>query len=234
MSAKNKETDVNPHSGHRERVRERFYRNGLDGFSDHEILEFLLFYVYAQKNTNDIGHDLLRRFGSLNGVFDAEYEELLQVKGVGERAAMLLKLIPEISHKYHGNERLKVQMRKAEVRCRYFQKELDGRSDEHVILGCLNDQWWLQSIHTIASGIPDQVQINPQKLLRAALASGCSNFVLAHNHPKGMAVASYEDIRVTENIRRLFESVQFRLVDHIIVGDGKSISMLETGCCFCD
>ncbi len=234
MSDKSPKKEQNAHSGHRERVRERFYKNGLEGFSDHEILEFLLFYVYAQKNTNDIGHDLLQRFGSLNAVFDAEYEELVQVKGVGERAAMLLKLIPEVSRKYHGNERTKILMRKAEARCRYFQKELDDRHEEHVILGCLNDQWWLQSIHTIALGIPDQVQINPQKLLRTALASGCSNFVLAHNHPKGAALASYEDIRVTENIRRLFESVQLHLVDHIIVADGKSISMLETGCCFCD
>lgn len=68
--------------------------------------------------------------------------------------------------------------------------------------------------------------------MRIALASGCTTFVLAHNHPKGIAVASYEDIRVTESIRRLLENVRMHLVDHIIVADGKSISMLECGCTF--
>lgn len=232
MPEKNQKKKVNPHAGHRERMRERFYKNGLDGFSDHEILEILLFYVYAQKNTNDLGHLLLQRFGTLNAVFDAEYEELLQVEGIGERAAMLIKLMPEIARKYYGNDRVNISMKKAESRCSYFLKELSARSEEVVMLACLTDNWWLHSLHTVASGSPDQVQIDPQKLMRIALASGCTTFVLAHNHPKGIAIASYEDIMVTDSIRRLLENVRLRLVDHIIVADGRSISMLETGCSF--
>lgn len=231
MSAQ-KSKAPNPHAGHRERMRERFYKNGMEGFSDHEILEFLLFYVYAQKNTNDLGHALMDRFGTLNAVFDADIAELLQVDGIGDRAAMLIKLIPEIARKYYGNDRGSVSMLKADARCSYFLKELSARSEEVVLLGCLNDSWWLQSVHTLASGSPDQVQIDPQKLMRIALASGCTMFVLAHNHPKGLAVASYEDIRATESIRKLLDGVRLHLVDHVIVADGKSISMLDTGCCF--
>ncbi|MBR6617539.1 MAG: DNA repair protein RadC [Oscillospiraceae bacterium] len=226
------EKKMNPHAGHRERMRERFHKNGLEGFSDHEILEFLLFYVYAQKNTNDLGHLLLQRFGTLSAVFDAEYEELIQVNGIGERAAMLIKLMPEIARKYYGNDRISVSLKKSEARCSYFLKELGTRSEEVILLGCLTDHWRLHSLYTLATGSPDQVQIDPQKLMRLALASGCTTFVLAHNHPKGIAVASYEDIRVTESIRRLLENVRMHLVDHIIVADGKSISMLECGCTF--
>ncbi len=232
MSEKKLEKKVNPHAGHRERMRERFYKNGLEGFSDHEILEFLLFHVYTQKNTNDLGHLLMQRFGTLSAVFDAEFEELMQIDGIGERAAMLIKLMPEIARKYYGNEQTSISMKKPEARCSYFLKELCTRTDEVLLIGCLTDNLWLNSVHTLASGSPDQVSIDPQKLMRIALASGCSAFVLAHNHPKGIASASYEDIRATQSVRRLLENVRMRLVDHIIVADGKSISMLEHGCSF--
>ncbi len=227
------EKKTNPHAGHRERMRERFYKNGLEGFSDHEILEFLLFYVYAQKNTNEIGHALIQQFGSLTGVLDAEYEELVRVKGVGDRAAMLIKLLPEMFRRYnHGNDTFRCLMLRAEARCNFYRNYLCDRKQEVVCLGCLNDQMWQRNVFEIASGTPDHVHIEPQKLMRIALASGCSNFVLAHNHPVGKAAASYEDIVTTDTIAHIFKSVQLNLVDHIIVAGNKSISMKQTGAYF--
>lgn len=220
---------VNPHAGHRERMRERFAETGLAGFADHEILEFLLFYVNAQKNTNDLGHALIDRFGSLKGVLNAEYGELLQVRGIGERSAMLIKLLPEIFRKYSTSDAINTPMKKCEDRCGYFLRALDSRTEEIVLLACLNDQWKLQSVFEIARGIPDRVEINPQRLLRVALASGCTNFILAHNHPMGLPVASFEDINVTETLCKLMKKVQLYLVDHIIVADKRSVSMLDCG-----
>ena len=90
------------HDGHRERLRERFLREGLDSFEDHNILELLLFYVIPRKDTNELAHLLLDRFGSLSAVLEAPYEELKTVPGIGELSASLLCLIPEISRKYLG------------------------------------------------------------------------------------------------------------------------------------
>ena len=80
--------------GHRERLRRRFQKEGLDNFEPHEVLELLLFYVIPRGNVNHIGHRLINRFGSLAGVLNARYEELLTVDGIGENAALYTFCMP--------------------------------------------------------------------------------------------------------------------------------------------
>ena len=83
------------HDGHRRRMRERFRREGLDGFADHEVLELVLFDCIPNGNVNPLAHELLDTFGSLHGVLEARMDQLLAVKGVGERtAAHLATLLP--------------------------------------------------------------------------------------------------------------------------------------------
>ena len=77
------------HDGHRARKKEQFRRQGLDGFADHEVLELLLYYAIPRKDTNELAHRLLQKFGSLQNVFSAPLEELAKVDGVGESAALL-------------------------------------------------------------------------------------------------------------------------------------------------
>ena len=85
---------------HRERVRKRFLREGLEHFEQHNQLELLLFYAIPQRDTNGIAHDLIQRFGSISRVMDASVEELMTVDGIGERAAVLLKLVPALARSY--------------------------------------------------------------------------------------------------------------------------------------
>ena len=87
------------HDGHRERVRRRFLDNELNGFAGHEALELLLYYAIPRGDVNPLAHALMDRFGSLSGVFSAPVELLTQVEGVGERTAMLLRLVPQIAQK---------------------------------------------------------------------------------------------------------------------------------------
>ena len=87
--------EKNIHAGHRQRLRQRYDSVGSSGFEEHTILELLLFYGIPQKDTNPIAHDLIERFGSLEGVLNASKEDLMQVSGIGENAATLLRLIEE-------------------------------------------------------------------------------------------------------------------------------------------
>ena len=84
------------HDGHRARKKEQFRRQGLDGFADHEVLELLLYYAIPRKDTNELAHRLLQKFGSLQNVFSAPLEELAKVDGVGESAALFLTLLPQV------------------------------------------------------------------------------------------------------------------------------------------
>ena len=87
------------HSGHRDRLRGEFLARS-ESFPDHKVLELLLFYALPRQDTNPIAHDLLERFGSLEGVLDAPPEALAQVKGVGDRSAVLFKAVKELARRY--------------------------------------------------------------------------------------------------------------------------------------
>ena len=88
------------HSGHRSRVKTEFLTRGLEGWSDHRVLELLLFYAIPQGDVNALSHALIERFGSLSGVLDASADELKKVPGVGEHSAVLLRLIPALAGRY--------------------------------------------------------------------------------------------------------------------------------------
>ena len=88
------------HRGHRERVKQEFLKGGLEAFSDVRALELLLFYALPQGDVNPLAHRLLDTFGSLAGVLDAGMEDLKNVPGIGEHAAILLKLVPAVTAKY--------------------------------------------------------------------------------------------------------------------------------------
>ena len=91
------------HTGHRQRLKERFLKEGLDHFEEHQVLELLLFYAIPQRDTNEIAHELIRKFGSLTKVLDAKPEELAQVKYVGDNAATLFQLITAVARYYQVN-----------------------------------------------------------------------------------------------------------------------------------
>ena len=84
------------HAGHRARMRERFMKEGLSGFSEHEVLEFLLMFAIPQRDVNPLAHRLIDRFGSLSAVLESSPAELTRVDGVGENAAALLSLMPQL------------------------------------------------------------------------------------------------------------------------------------------
>ncbi len=221
----------NLHAGHRKRMRKRFHETGLAGFAEHEVLEMLLYYANSQKNTNPLAHQLIREFGSLKGVLDASYEELLEVEGVGEVAATMFKLLPQVFKLYSTTGERNLSLKRFDDRCAFFYEHLKvEKKQEVLLLACLDERLRLRHVYEVARGVPDHVNIDPQKLMKTVLMTGCTRFMLAHNHPMGLPLASYEDVRTTDTIRRLMNEVQMHLVDHIIVADGRSVSMAETGC----
>ena len=98
--AENEKFGSNPHKDHRTRLKRRFLDEGLDNFEEHNVLELALFFAIPQRDTNELAHELIDRFGSLSGVLDASFDSLLEVDGIGEHAATFLKLLPEISRHY--------------------------------------------------------------------------------------------------------------------------------------
>lgn len=207
----------NIHAKHRERVREKFLKVGLDGFSEHEILEILLFYVFAQQDTNDLAHRLINTFGSLHNVLNADIDALCTVKGIGKRAAVLIRLIGDIVkrdiEKPDERPSLDTTNKMGEYMMRFFGEE----AIESVVAVALDSRFRVIRVIKVAEGDFESVRFSSSKLARELVASKAVATVISHNHPSFNAMASSEDLRATRILTENLSKVGITLVDHIIV-----------------
>lgn len=216
----------NIHADHRERVRQRFINGGLDSFPDHNVLEFLLFYSIPRKDTNELAHLLLDTFGSLSAVFDAPYEELIKVKGVGDSTATLIRLIPDLFKRYSKDKvENDVYFSEPEKLNEYICSLFIGDTVEKIKLLCFNSTGRLMNCCDVSKGTKNRAGIDNRTLLEAAFRNNASHVILAHNHPLGFANPSRADINMTTSAYNAFNSVGIRLLDHYIVSANGSFSM---------
>ena len=216
------------HEGHRQRVKSRFLSEGLDKFAPHNILELLLFFGIPRMDTNEIAHALLNRFGSISEVLDAPYEELIRIKGISENAATLLKLIPTLARVYIEDSRLEKPVLKSPQELgEYFVDRFIGRTNEVVFLLCLDSA--LKAVHCelLTEGSLTSSNIDVRKIAECVIRHNVNRVALAHNHPRGLAVPSNNDVIVTTDLRGALSQLQVELVDHIIVAGGDYYSILE-------
>jgi len=221
---------VSIHDGHRERKRKQFLEHGLDAFADHEVLELLLFYAVRQGDTNPTAHELMRRFGSLNGVLTASPEELLKVKGVGEHTAALLSLIyPLVRRARTGDGAEPVIFNSTQAVDDYFTDLFLGLREERLYEACLDAKCKLLRCVPVADGCVDTVSLNVRRLVENAISCGASFVVLAHNHPSGLALPSEDDNAATLLAWNALRAVGVELIDHVIVADGDYVSLRDNG-----
>lgn len=216
-----------PHTGHRARVRARFLREGLDSFEEHNALELLLFYAIPQRDTNELAHKLINTFGSLSAVFDASAESLMQVGGISENTAVLIKLIPAMYGKYTRSKKNSdtLFLRSAEAAGEYFTSLFAGKSTEHFYAVCMNHKCKVLKTVLISDGTARETQINTRKLLEAAVHTGASNMLIAHNHPEGVAAPSVADVDETNKLFHMLKNAQVKLNDHFIISGDEWFSM---------
>ena len=219
----------NNHKEHRQRLKERYHREGLDNFETHNILELLLFFGIPYKDTNNLAHELLKRFGSLSGVLEASREELMSVNGIGENAATLLNLIPSLSRKYLDDKvGEKTVMNSCEAIGNYLVAKYRFRQDEVFSMICLDQSCRLISWEIISSGTINITAVNSRKVIEAAMKTSANAVVLAHNHPNGLAVPSSDDIKSTMALVEALNIIGVRVLDHIIISGEDFVSLASS------
>ena len=217
-----------PHADHRQRVRKAFLRNGTENIPDRGLLEFLLFYAIPRRDTNGLAALLLEKYGSLNAVLEAPYEELIEIDGIGESAALLLTSLPEISKRY-GGENISPRAIYEPGELESFVKRLfDGAECEEFHIICVDAAGRATACEKLASGDESSVRVDKKAVLRAAFDNDADSVIFAHNHPKGEAAPSKADIELTKDASRLLAETGIRLADHIIYGSGGCISLAST------
>ncbi|MBQ5311780.1 MAG: RadC family protein [Oscillospiraceae bacterium] len=219
----------NTAKGHRSRVRDRFMQTGLDGFAPHEMLELLLFYAMPMRDTKKTAHELIARFGSIAGVFNAPVSELTKIPYVTENTALLFKLIPQLISAYYAEESKGVSYSDTTKLSALFRPYFVGSGSSKFLLACFDRELRMISVTEISRGASAYTSIELRKILAEVINSGCVMAALAHNHPQANPKPSEEDISVTRRIGELLSAVDVKLMDHIIVGGSMTYSMRDGG-----
>lgn len=215
------------HKDHRSRVKNRFLAEGLDHFEPHNILELLLFYAIPQKDTNELAHTLINRFGSLEKVFDASFQDLLTVPGIKEHSATLIKMIPALARIY-SMEKNKVSQSFADIEAwgNYFVSRYIGIKVETVFLLLLDNKFNIIDCVKIHEGSVNSANISMRKMVEIVCSRNASMVVLAHNHPSGLAIPSPEDLSTTYEIQKFFHMLEIPLLAHILVAGDQYANIL--------
>lgn len=218
----------NVHKDHRQRVRARYFKEGIGSMADHNIIEFLLFYGIPFKDTNNVAHGLIEKFGDLNGVLEAPKEELMKVNGVGENVAALIRLTHDISLLYNERKQQRILDDTEKAFIPYIEAKYSGERREIVYLLCLDANGKLQRCIKVCDGSPDTAVVDTRAIVETVVRFDSKNVVLAHNHPNGFAVPSLADVKTTEELIPVLDAIGVNLVDHIIVSADDTFSMAQS------
>ena len=213
-----------------ERPREKLLQRGATALSDAELLAVLLGSGVAGRNVLDLARGLLVRFGGLRQFLEAEREAVLREPGIGAVKYAQLQALLEIGRRYldENLERAAALEGPAAVR-RYLKAML--RHEISEVFGCL----FLDTKHRplafeiLFRGTIDRASVYPREVVRRALLHNAAAMILCHNHPSGNNEPSQDDVHLTLSLKRGLALIDVRVLDHIIIGDGEPLSMVEHG-----
>jgi DNA repair protein RadC len=210
-------------------VRARFFNEGIDHFSEHEVLELVLMQILKRGDVNPVGHRLLQHFGSLSAVFDADIDELCAIEGIGEQTAFYIHLFPHIFKRY-AMDKCNISDTYDNVGkiSEYLHALYTGVSNEQVYLLLFDNAMRLISTHKISDGSVNCAAITVRKIVELALSKRAAGVVLAHNHPRGLPIASGNDLEVTRNIDCALATVSIPLIEHIIVTENSYATIVRS------
>ena len=216
--------------GHRERLRERFERSGLQGFHDHEVLELLLSYAIPRRDVKPIAKSLMEEFQTLAAVFDAPMSYLQQTDGVGPRAALLIALIPRLMERYQQDRwKQNTAFHSTQQAVSYLSSMLGTERNEIFCILALNSRNGLIAPEQIQRGSVNRAAVFPRLVVEASLKHRATAVIFAHNHPGGDPQPSAADRQLTRKLKRILNDLDIIVHDHIIIAGPQYFSFAEHG-----
>lgn len=220
-----------PHyHGHRDRLRQRFSENGPEALQDYELLELVLFMAIPQKDVKPIAKDLIKRFGGLPEVMNANIEELIKVEGIKENTAIALKSITALSHRAAKADLMKKPVLNSWTRLMdYCVSTMAHEQKEHFRILFLNKKNEMIADEIQNSGTVDHTPAYPREIMKRALEVGATALILVHNHPSGDPKPSQADIDLTRHVIKAAAPFSITIHDHIVVSRNGYASFRNLG-----
>jgi DNA repair protein RadC len=222
--------DVPHYTGHRQRLRQRFVATGGEGMPDYEILELLLSQAIPRADVKPVAKALLVHFGSMGEVMSASLADLQGVKGVGEAAAVSLKVVQTAGLRLaHQHVRNKNVIGSWNSLIDYCKAAMGYEKVEQLRVLFLDRKNILIADEVQQRGTVDHTPLYPRQVLKRALDLNASALILVHNHPSGDPTPSPDDIEMTKEVRDAADKLGIALHDHVIIGKNTHASFKSMG-----
>lgn len=217
--------------GHRQRLRERMLKDGLEGFQDHELLELLLFQSVPRKDTNKLAHTLLSSFGSLYNVLNAQPDELMMIKGVSQVTACNLSMLKEVWRRYKRGEREKLDLRDITDIIKFAKLMVAESYAERVVVVYVDrGTKFLFSEEYAADEDTQVVHLDIKKIVSGAVRLKAGGVLLFHCHTEGDCKPSASDVRFTQKLLYALSGLEIVLLEHLIFApEGEYYSFFKEG-----
>ena len=223
--------------GHRERIKEKFLKNGIDGFAEYEILELLLTYCIPRKDTKPIAKELLNKFKSLDNIFKADFDKLSAIDGLGKNSIAFLKLIGDLpsiiykdelkNKKLIDKETLKISNK--DILLKYLRNKIGYEEIEKFYVIYLSSSNEVIEFEENSTGTLDRSSVYPREIYKRVINLNAKSIILAHNHPSDNIAPSKSDIELTNEIAKGLKNFGALLIEHIIITKNSYFSFLEEG-----
>ena len=217
--------------GHRERLRERYTRSGMNGLQNYELVELLLTYTIPRKDCKEIAKQLIEKYGDIENFFHLGKEDFISNKYISERTYVLFRLIGDIIQKKLHSDAFsdRVRLSNNTHLIRYLKNTLGNEKIEIFKVLFLNTQNELLKDENLFYGTIDKSVVHPRELLKKIFEYNAKSIIIVHNHPSGALKPSESDILITSKLKHLLEKLEVKLLDHIIVSLDGYFSFLEGG-----
>lgn len=230
LNAKANPPPTNHAAGHRDRLRERFVKAGVDGVQDYELLELILFRAIPRRDVKPLAKDIIKAFGGLPQALAAPIARLTEIKGVSESAAIEMKIIHAAS----------IKLAQARILDRpvisswndllsYCRAAMADEKTELFRILFLDRKNILIADEVQQRGTVDHTPVYPREVVKRALDVGASAIILVHNHPSGDPTPSRADIEMTNQIQKAASALNIRVHDHLIIGHKSEASFKGLG-----
>lgn len=225
----------NNREGHRKRLQERYLSCGYKSLADYEIIEFLLFPIIPRRDTKALAKELLEKFSTIEGIFEADPKELKKVKGLGDVSTIYLKFIGDLFSYYYEDrvlndkENNRISIRSKNQLLNYLRKNIGISKIEEFKVIFLNSNNEVLGVETLFQGTIDKSAVYPRKILERVIFYNARSIIFAHNHPSGNTSPSSKDIEITKMMKEFFKMVDVSVLDHIIISRDSYFSFLEEG-----
>lgn len=221
--------------GHRKRLKERYLNNNIKALADYEIIELLLTYSIPRKDVKNIAKELIKKFGSINNILDADIQDLKSSDLITENSIILIKLVKDLITKYFEDsiteyinlsspEKVNEYIISNKELLSYLKSELGSLEKEYFLVLYLNSS--NNIIHKeVFIGTVNQAQVYPREIIKAALIKNAISLILVHNHPSGNPSPSQDDLNLTKALENISSNFDIKVHDHIIISKNKSFSI---------